>query len=116
MRPCFACCVHRCVMSSTGLSTNKIAGLVLFFACTLPLGIGIGLLIIYCVDDSHIQDLVEGYANAIAAGILVYVSMVEMLAEEFSHPVVKEDFLLKTKMILAMSAGLASMCVLAVWA
>jgi hypothetical protein len=52
----------------------------------------------------------------LAAGILVYVSMVEMLAEEFSHPVVKGDFVLKTKMIFAMIGGLASMSVLAIWA
>jgi hypothetical protein len=38
------------------------------------------------------------------------------LAEEFSHPVVKGDFLLKTKMIVAMIFGLTSMCVLAIWA
>lgn len=105
-----------CAMSSTSLSHKKIAGLVFFFACTLPLGIVIGIIITYSIDDSHGQELVEGFANALASGILVYVSMVEMLAEEFGHPVVKGDFLLKAKMIMAMISGLTSMCVLAIWA
>jgi solute carrier family 39 (zinc transporter), member 1/2/3 len=103
-------------MSSTDLSTSKITGLVLFFACTLPLGIVLGMIITFCIDGTHGQELVEGFANAVAAGILVYVSLVEMLAEEFSHPAVKGDFLLKSKMILAMIFGLTSMCLLAVWA
>ena len=103
-------------MSATHLSSNKITGLVFFFACTLPLGIVIGLIITFLIEDSHGQELVEGYANALAAGILLYVSMVEMLAEEFGHPLVKEDFLLKSKMIMAMICGFASMCLLAIWA
>lgn len=103
-------------MSSTNLSPNKISSLVMFFACTLPVGIVLGLIITFCIDDSHTQGLVEGYANAVAAGILIYVSMVEMLAEEFSHPAVKGDFVLKSKMISAMIFGLGAMSALAVWA
>ena len=103
-------------MSSTTLSSGKIAGLVLFFACTLPFGVIIGIIITSSIDDSHSQDLVEGYANALAAGILVYVSMVEMMAEEFGHVIVKDDYVLKTKMIFAMISGFASMCALAIWA
>lgn len=105
-----------CAMTSTNLSSNKITGLVLFFACTLPLGIVIGMIITFSLEDSHSQEIVEGFANGLAAGILVYVSMVEMLAEEFSHPTVKDDYLLKSKMIVSMICGLVSMCVLAIWA
>jgi zinc transporter 1/2/3 len=107
---------HRCAISSTTLSMNKIIGLVFFFACTLPLGIVLGIVITSSLEDTHTQQIVEGYFNAVAAGILVYVSMVEMLAEEFSHPVVKADAVLKTKMTVAMMGGLISMCVLAIWA
>ena len=103
-------------MSSTTLSTSKIVGLVVFFACTLPFGVVVGIIITYSIDDSHSQEMVEGYANALAAGILVYVSMVEMLAEEFSNAVVKDDYPLKCKMIISVSLGFFSMCILAVWA
>jgi zinc transporter 1/2/3 len=103
-------------MSSTDLTPNKITGLVMFFACTLPMGIVIGIIITYVIEDSHGQEMVEGYANALAAGILVYVSMVEMLAEEFNHPLVKEDYLLKSKMIVALGFGFLSMSLLAIWA
>jgi zinc transporter 1/2/3 len=89
---------------------------VLFFAFTLPFGIVVGIIICFSVESVKDQVLVEGYANALAAGILVYVSMVEMLAEEFTHPVTRGDFLLKFKMIISMIAGLTSMCVLAIWA
>ena len=104
-----------CAISATDLSFNKMAGLILFFACTLPTGIIIGILISNSTDSS-LGELITGFSNGIAAGILIYVSMIEMLAEEFSNVNVKNNYTLKAKMILCISVGLVSMAVLAIWA
>lgn len=104
-----------CAISATDLSFNKIAGLIMFFACTLPTGIVIGILISN-TTDSYLGELITGFSNGVAAGILIYVSMIEMMAEEFSNVHVKNDYGLKAKMILCITVGLLSMGVLAIWA
>jgi zinc transporter ZupT len=104
-----------CAISATRLSFNKIAGLVGFFACTLPFGIILGLLISSSTESST-GELVKGYANGIAAGILIYVGMVEMMADEFSHALVVNDYGLKAKMALLLGFGMGTMALLATWA
>jgi zinc transporter ZupT len=104
-----------CAISATDLSFNKMAGLIMFFACTLPTGIVIGLLISDSTD-SYLGEMITGFSNGIAAGILIYVSMIEMMAEEFSNPNVKNDYGLKAQMILCITVGMVSMAVLAIWA
>ena len=104
-----------CAISATRLSFGKISGLISFFMCTLPTGIIVGI----CISsstESQTGIYVEGFANSIAAGILIYVSMVEMLADEFSHDLVVDNYPLKIKMILLMMIGVGTMALLAVWA
>lgn len=58
------------------------------------MGIVIGICVVNGADD-YVAGLVEGIANGIAAGILIYVSMVEILADEFAHDAVRTNYLLK---------------------
>ena len=67
-------------------------------------------------NNNENHDNKKGVANSLASGILIYVSMVEMLAEELGHPVVKNNYPLKFFMIKALSFGFAMMCALAIWA
>jgi solute carrier family 39 (zinc transporter), member 1/2/3 len=103
-----------CAISAADLSASKVTGLIAFFACTLPIGIIIGIGI--TSEESLTSSVLEGVINSIAAGILIYVSMVEMMAEEFGNEVVRNNYLLKTKMIIGIGLGIAGMAVLAVWA
>lgn len=103
-----------CAISSADLSTPKMTGLILFFICTLPIGIIIGIGI--TSEESMTSAVVEGVVNSIAAGILIYVSMVEMMAEEFGNELVRNNYLLKTQMIIGIVLGIAGMAVLAIWA
>jgi solute carrier family 39 (zinc transporter), member 1/2/3 len=75
----------------------------------------IGDLLIQGTSDGT-GDVIEGCANGLAAGILIYVSMVEMLAEEFTHELVEHNYALKFQMILGLMFGLTTMAVLAIWA
>ncbi|OJD40498.1 plasma membrane zinc ion transporter [Diplodia corticola] len=56
----------------------------LAYGCTTPLGqaIGLGVHTLYS-PDSEVGLLVVGIMNAISAGLLVYASLVELLAEDF---------------------------------
>lgn len=104
-----------CAISAADLSTGKVAGLLGFFSGTLPVGILIGILIASSTE-SRSGEIIAGFANGIASGILIYVSMVEMMADEFSNKVVVNDYALKAKIILAIVIGIGVMSLLAVWA
>lgn len=104
-----------CAISAADLSRNKILGLIGFFACTLPFGILIGLTI-SSATESEAGDIIAGFSNGIASGILIYVSMVEMMADEFSNKIVIDDYALKFKMILSIMVGIGTMALLAIWA
>lgn len=104
-----------CAISATQLSFNKIVGLVGFFVFTLPFGIILGISI-SSSTESATGEQIKGFANGIAAGILIYVSMVEMMADEFSHALVVNDYGLKAKMILLLGFGIGTMALLATWA
>ena len=104
-----------CAISATDLDVRKIVGLVVFFSGTLPIGIVIGLSMA-SATESDTGETIAGFANALAAGILLYVSLVEMLADEFSNNVVVNNYALKTKMILCITGGIGIMALLALWA
>ncbi len=104
-----------CAISATQLSSGRMAGLIMFFVCTLPSGIILGIGI-SSSTESQAGDIVEGFANGIAGGILLYVSMVEMLADEFSNVKVVNNYPLKVQMMVMMVIGLGAMALLATWA
>lgn len=104
-----------CAISATQLSAGRMAGLIMFFVCTLPSGIVLGIGI-SSTTENDTGDIVEGFANGIAGGILLYVSMVEMLADEFSNVKVVNNYPLKVQMMVMMLIGLGAMALLATWA
>ncbi|CAM9696103.1 unnamed protein product [Ectocarpus fasciculatus] len=104
-----------CAISAAEMSAGRVVGLITFFSATLPAGILIGLSIA-STTESQAGEIIAGLANGIAAGILIYVSMVEMMADEFSNKRVVDDYQLKTQMIFAVVCGISIMALLAVWA
>ncbi|KAJ7960195.1 Zinc transporter protein [Quillaja saponaria] len=61
--------------------------MVLFFSLTTPVGIaiGIGISNVYN-ENSPTALIVEGILNAASAGILIYMSLVDLLAADFMNP------------------------------
>ena len=61
--------------------------MVFFFSATTPFGIalGIGLSNVYS-DASPTALIVEGILNAVSAGILNYMALVELLGADFMGP------------------------------
>ncbi|CAM8977199.1 unnamed protein product [Rhodiola kirilowii] len=91
--------------------------MVLFFALTTPVGIGIGMLISNIYDESSPTALiVEGSLNAASAGILIYMALVDLLAAAFSSPIVKNNSRLQVGANLFLLFGAGCMSLLAKWA
>ena len=97
------------------LGTVKIAIFSFLFATTMSVGICIGIAVaswqVSYDEDTH--HLVTGCCEAIAAGTLVYVSLVEMLAEEFSNSELESRHTQKLGMVVSFGLGVLVMALLA---
>jgi zinc transporter 1/2/3 len=96
-------------VSHSSLDVAMVAKFGVFFAVTFPIGVMIG--IFSSVSDS--QQLLQGIANALAAGILIQASLVEMIAVDFSDERLNGFFLLKSLMFFGLVAGFVAMSSLA---
>ena len=100
--------------------TAKIAVFALVFALTVPVGVIIG---IFIINDQTLeegptvsQQYTEGCLNSLAAGIMIYVALVEMIAEDFQSSAIQHNITLKIKMYCALVVGNLFLAVLAIWA
>jgi solute carrier family 39 (zinc transporter), member 1/2/3 len=91
--------------------------MVLFFCLTTPVGIlvGIGISSVYN-EDSSTALVVEGILNSVAAGILIYMALVDLLAEDFMNPKVQSRGKLQLGINVSMLVGAGLMSMLAKWA
>lgn len=60
--------------------------------------------------------LIHANQQTCTAGLLIYLSLVDMMAEEFHSAMVKRDRMLQAQMFLMIFAGAGIMSVLAIWA
>lgn len=107
-----------CVRAQLG--PCKVQLFAVIFSITLPLGIAVGILIsAHQSQESETHVFTTGCANALASGTLIYIALVEVLAEEFSpHDPVTANLrpLQRLAMVLAFASGIAIMAILAIWA
>ncbi|XP_066393668.1 zinc transporter 8-like [Miscanthus floridulus] len=96
---------------------RSIVTMVLFFCLTTPVGIlvGIGISSVYN-EDSPKALIVEGILNSVAAGILIYMALVDLLAEDFMNPKVQSRGKLQLGINVSMLVGAGLMSMLAKWA
>ncbi|KAL0740663.1 hypothetical protein Bca4012_082176 [Brassica carinata] len=88
-----------------------------FFAITTPLGIVVGMEIANTYDESSPTALiVQGVLNAASAGILIYMSLVDLLAADFMHPKMQSNTGLQIMAHIALLLGAGFMSLLAKWA
>ncbi|KAK7407488.1 hypothetical protein VNO78_09441 [Psophocarpus tetragonolobus] len=91
--------------------------MVFFFSVTTPFGIamGIGLTNVYS-DTSPMSLIVEGVLNAISAGLLNYMALVELLGSDFMGSKIQSSTKLMMGATLAVLLGAGGMSVMAIWA
>lgn len=96
------------------LSTGIMA---FFFSLTTPVGIGIGIGVSNAYNPSSPAALItEGTFNAASAGILIYMSLVDLLAADFMNPRMQSNFRLQLGAQMSLLLGVGCMSVLAKWA
>jgi zinc transporter ZupT len=67
-------------------------------------------------SQSYLFSISVGCLNSLAGGIMIYVALVEMIAEDFQQAAVALNAHLKIKMFTAVTTGCAIMAFLAIWA
>ncbi|XP_044506238.1 zinc transporter 8-like isoform X2 [Mangifera indica] len=94
-----------------------IAVMALFFSLTTPVGIaiGIGISNVYS-ENSPTALIVEGIFNAASAGILIYMSLVDLLAADFMNTKVQTNRRLQIGVNISLLLGVGFMSFLAKWA
>lgn len=105
-------CITQAKFNSRG-----IAILALFFSLITPLGIAIGIGISSVYDENSPTALiVEGIFNAASAGILIYMSLVDLLAADFMNPKMQTNRRLQFGANVSLLLGAGCMSLLAKWA
>ncbi|KAJ1412059.1 Zinc/iron permease [Sesbania bispinosa] len=96
---------------------NVKAVMIFFFSATTPFGIalGIGLSKVYS-DTSPTSLIVEGILNAVSAGLLNYMALVDLLASDFMGPKLQGRMKLQIWSYVAVLLGAGGMSVMAIWA
>ncbi|KAM3295010.1 hypothetical protein ACQJBY_037707 [Aegilops geniculata] len=97
--------------------TKMKAGLVFFFSTTTPFGIALGLALTKVYqDNSPTALIVVGLLNAVSAGLLHYMALVELLATDFMGPKLQGSVRLQFICLTAVLLGVGGMSVMAKWA
>lgn len=104
--------------SQKQLGTSKVITFILVFSLTVPLGVLLGLLIkpISGDEETTSQLLIEGIVTSVAAGSMVYISLVEMISEYFNNPEIQGNISLRLYMLVLFFLGYASMNIIGIWA
>jgi zinc transporter ZupT len=105
-----------CMIAQSGISKWKAAVMMLAFSLTASIGIAIGMgLENSYSDEDYTRILVSGIFLGISGGLLLYVSLFQIVAEEFSKGSNQVNWPVKIGMYVSLIAGAAAMCILAIW-
>ncbi|KAG6503630.1 zinc transporter 5-like [Zingiber officinale] len=89
----------------------------LFFSLTTPAGVVIGIGISSVYNENSPSSLItQGILDSVAAGILIYMALVDLLAADFMNPKVQSNVKLQVMINFALLLGAGLMSLLAKWA
>ncbi|GLT91480.1 hypothetical protein SLE2022_093660 [Rubroshorea leprosula] len=95
----------------------SVAIMAIFFSLTTPVGIAVGIGVSSVYDENSPTALiVEGVFNAAAAGILIYMALVDLLAADFMSLKMQRNNKLQLGANFSLLLGAGCMAVLAKWA
>ncbi|ONI16204.1 hypothetical protein PRUPE_3G084500 [Prunus persica] len=103
-------------IAQANFKSRATAVMALFFSLTTPIGvaIGIGISNIY-TENSPTALVVEGVLNAASAGILIYMSLVDMLVAELMNSKLQSNIRLLAGANLSVLLGAGCISLLAIW-
>ncbi|XP_021732009.1 zinc transporter 1-like [Chenopodium quinoa] len=107
-----------CIVQASFKSASTLC-MALFFSLTTPVGIAIGIGLsmsnVY-KNNSPTALIIQGLLNSVAAGILIYMALVDLLAQDFMSPKLQTNTRLFFGVNLTLLLGAGFMAVLAYWA
>ncbi|GLI59604.1 hypothetical protein VaNZ11_001534 [Volvox africanus] len=106
------------VVTRGGFSALKGGLMILTYSLTCPLGIAVGMAIAETYDAESAKSRgIQGAFNGVSGGMLLYISLVQLVAEDMGRLVPGRDSAMnRMACFVALCGGAASMCLLAVWA
>ncbi|XP_050234534.1 zinc transporter 5-like [Mercurialis annua] len=103
-------------ISLAKFKSKTIVTMILFFSMTTPSGIAVGIGISKMYNSNSPTSLiVEGILNSLSAGILIYMALVDLLANDFMTSLMLTNFRLQLGANLTLLLGACSMSLLAKW-
>ncbi|CAN0920086.1 Zinc transporter 1 [Linum grandiflorum] len=104
-------------ISQAKFKSRVVATMVTFFSLTTPIGIVVGI----CISRGYSKNsqaalLVGGVMNSASAGILIYMALVDLLAQDFMNPKLQSNLCLQLGANVSLLLGMACMSSLAQWA
>ncbi|TYG83460.1 hypothetical protein ES288_D01G169800v1 [Gossypium darwinii] len=103
-------------ISQAKFKSRAIAMMLVIFSLTTPMGIALGMGISKIYNENSPKALVvEGIFNSLSAGILIYMSLVDLLGVDFMNPLMQTSLKLLLGSNLSLLLGAASMSLLAKW-
>ncbi|GIL58680.1 hypothetical protein Vafri_13673 [Volvox africanus] len=106
-----------CVLTRGGFSVLKGAFMILTYSLACPVGIAVGMAIAktYNAESTKLRGI-QGVFNGVSGGMLLYISLVQLVAEDMGRLVPGRDSAMnRMACFAALCGGAASMCLLAVW-
>lgn len=104
------------VLVQAGFSYSSVMIMACCFAITTPTGIGIGIGISSSYNEKSTRSLiVEGVFDSISAGILVYMSLVDLIAADFLSKRMRCNRKLQLCSYASLISGCFAMSALAIW-
>ncbi|KAG2390636.1 hypothetical protein LR48_Vigan07g008600 [Vigna angularis] len=104
-------------ISQAKFKRGAVIVMALFFSLTTPVGIAIGMIISgRYEEESPTALIVEGILNAASAGILIYMSLVDLLAPDLMNPKIQASIRLQIGVNASLLIGAGCMSLLAKWA
>ncbi|OIT19353.1 PREDICTED: probable zinc transporter 10 [Nicotiana attenuata] len=95
----------------------KKAIMAFFFAVTTPFGIALGIALSSTYEENSPRALITvGLLNASSAGLLIYMSLVDLLAADFMGDKLQGSIKLQIKSYMAVLLGAGGMSLMAKWA
>ncbi|KAG2485133.1 hypothetical protein HYH03_016120 [Edaphochlamys debaryana] len=109
------------VINRGGFSPAKALAMVAGYSVTCPAGVAIGIGISEGYDpESTSARAAQGVLNGVSGGMLLYISLVQLVAEDMGRYGVGgpggQPGAVRLPCFVALAGGAASMCLLAVWA
>ncbi|GJV72121.1 low affinity inorganic phosphate transporter 1 [Tanacetum coccineum] len=96
---------------------RNMAKMCVSFSLTAPIGIAIGYGILKTYDEnSHFALIPEGVFNAVSAGKLMYMSLVDLLSVNFVKAKVQTSLKLQVLAYISLLLGVGCVSLLAIWA